>query len=94
MPYQQGGGLLLNDIISYVTLIFRDVTNIIGIKDSSGDFTLTGEYNRLTQGKGFHVLLSRDTFIHACLCYGGMGSSPPAPMWRSGSCLTDMGLLK
>ncbi len=51
-----------------------DVPNIAGIKDSSGDFTLTGEYIRLTRGKDFHVLMGRDTLIHACLCYGGKGS--------------------
>lgn len=51
-----------------------DVGNIIGIKDSSGDFTLTAEYIRLTRGKEFHVLMGRDTLIHACLCHGGKGS--------------------
>ncbi len=51
-----------------------DLPNIVGIKDSSGDFTLTGEYIRLTQGKNFHVLLGRDTLIHAGLCYGATGA--------------------
>ena len=51
-----------------------DVPNIVGIKDSSGDFTLSGEYIRLTRGKDFHVLMGRDTLIHAGLCYGGKGS--------------------
>jgi len=51
-----------------------DVPNIVGINDSSGDFTLTGEYIRLTRGKDSHVLLGRDTLIHAGFCYGGKGS--------------------
>ena len=51
-----------------------EVENIVGIKDSSGDFTLTGEYIRRTRGKDFHVLAGRDTLIHACLCYGGAGA--------------------
>lgn len=51
-----------------------DVPNIIGVKDSSGDFTLTAEYIRKTRDKDFHVLAGRDTLIHACLCYGGKGS--------------------
>jgi len=51
-----------------------DIPNIVGVKDSSGDFTLSGEYIRLTRGKDFHVLLGRDTLIHAGLCYGGTGS--------------------
>jgi 4-hydroxy-tetrahydrodipicolinate synthase len=50
------------------------VENIVGIKDSSGDMSLTGEYIRLTRGKNFHVLAGRDTLIYATLCYGGTGS--------------------
>jgi 4-hydroxy-tetrahydrodipicolinate synthase len=50
------------------------VDNIVGIKDSSGDMTLTGEYIRLTRGMNFHVLAGRDTLIYATLCYGGAGS--------------------
>ncbi len=51
-----------------------EIENIVGIKDSSGDFTLTGEYIRRTRDKDFVVLAGRDTLIHACLCYGGAGS--------------------
>jgi 4-hydroxy-tetrahydrodipicolinate synthase len=51
-----------------------DLPNIVGIKDSSGDFTLSAEYIRLTRDKDFHVLMGRDTLIHACLCHGGAGS--------------------
>ena len=36
--------------------------------------TLTGEYIRLTRGQDFHVLMGRDTMIHAALCYGATGS--------------------
>ena len=48
--------------------------NIVGVKDSSGDFTLTSEYIRNTRDQEFSVLAGRDTLIHACLCYGGTGS--------------------
>lgn len=51
-----------------------DIENIVGIKDSSGDFTLTSEYIRNTKDKDFSVLLGRDTLIHAGLCYGATGS--------------------
>jgi len=51
-----------------------DVENIVGIKDSTGDFTLTSEYIRRTRNKGFSVLAGRDTLIHAALCYGGAGA--------------------
>lgn len=51
-----------------------EIKNIVGVKDSTGDMTLTGEYIRLTQGKDFSVLMGRDTMIHAALCYGATGS--------------------
>ena len=51
-----------------------DIDNIVGVKDSTGDMTLTGEYIRRTKGKNFHVLMGRDTMIHAALCYGAKGS--------------------
>jgi 4-hydroxy-tetrahydrodipicolinate synthase len=50
------------------------VDNIIGIKDSSGDMSITGEFIRLTRGMNFHVLMGRDTLIYAALCYGAAGS--------------------
>jgi 4-hydroxy-tetrahydrodipicolinate synthase len=49
------------------------VENIVGIKDSSGDLTLTSEYIRRT-GKKFSVLAGRDTLIYGTLCYGGKGA--------------------
>ncbi len=48
--------------------------SIVGIKDSSGDFSLTGEYIRKTHEQEFSVLAGRDTLIHACLAYGGSGA--------------------
>jgi len=49
------------------------VDNIVGIKDSSGDLTLTAEYIRRT-GETFSVLAGRDTLIYGTLCYGGKGA--------------------
>ncbi|OGP76802.1 MAG: 4-hydroxy-tetrahydrodipicolinate synthase [Deltaproteobacteria bacterium RBG_16_49_23] len=49
------------------------VENIVGIKDSSGDLTLTAEYIRKT-GETFSVLAGRDTLIYGTLCYGGKGA--------------------
>ena len=51
-----------------------DVENIVGVKDSSGDFSLTSEYLRRTSGSGFSVLAGRDTLIYATLCHGGVGA--------------------
>ena len=52
-----------------------EVSNIVSIKDSSGDLTLTAEYIRLTRGcDDFNVLMGRDTLIYGALCYGAAGS--------------------
>lgn len=48
-------------------------SNIVGIKDSSGDLTLTSEYIRKC-GSKISVLAGRDTLICATLSYGGQGS--------------------
>lgn len=51
------------------------ISNIVSIKDSSGDLTLTAEYIRLTRGiDNFNVLMGRDTLIYGALCYGAAGS--------------------
>ncbi len=51
------------------------IDNIVGIKDSTGDFTNTEEYLRLTRDNdNFSVLLGRDTLIYAGLCYGATGA--------------------
>lgn len=51
------------------------IENIVGVKDSTGDFTNTEEYLRLTrEEENFHVLLGRDTLIYAGLCYGASGA--------------------
>ncbi len=52
-----------------------EIDNIVGVKDSTGDFTNTEEYLRLTRGiDNFHVLLGRDTLIYAGMCHGASGS--------------------
>lgn len=52
-----------------------EIDNIIGVKDSTGDFTNSAEYLRLTKGNThFSVLIGRDTLIYAGLCYGAAGS--------------------
>lgn len=52
-----------------------EVPNIVSIKDSSGDLTLTAEYIRLTRDrKDFSVMVGRDTLIYGALCYGAVGS--------------------
>lgn len=50
-----------------------DVPNIVGVKDTSGDMTLTSEYIRRTRDKEFQVMAGKDTLILATLVYGGTG---------------------
>jgi 4-hydroxy-tetrahydrodipicolinate synthase len=51
-----------------------DIANIVGVKDTSGDMTLTSEYIRRTLGKkGFGVMAGKDTMIFPTLCCGGKG---------------------
>lgn len=51
------------------------IENIVAVKDSTGDMTNTAEYIRLTRDNpDFHVLMGRDTLIHAALCYGATGA--------------------
>jgi 4-hydroxy-tetrahydrodipicolinate synthase len=52
-----------------------EMPGIVGIKDSSGDMTVTAEYIRLTRHiDDFSVLMGRDTLIYGALCYGATGS--------------------
>jgi 4-hydroxy-tetrahydrodipicolinate synthase len=47
-----------------------EIDNIVGVKDSSGDLTLTADYIRLTP-EDFAVIAGRDSLILATLLYGG-----------------------
>lgn len=52
-----------------------EIPNIVGVKDSTGDFTNTIEYLRLTKNiPNFNVLIGRDTLIYSALCCGASGS--------------------
>ena len=50
--------------------------NIVGIKDSSGDMTLTSEFLRLTKTKekDFKVFGGKDTLIYGALAHGADGA--------------------
>ena len=68
------GGLVYQ--VSTILRLAQDFENIVGIKDSSGDFTVAGEIIRVVRGArpDFNVIMGRDTLIHACFCYGGQAS--------------------
>lgn len=58
---------------SLVEKLARTCNNIVGIKDTSGDITLTSEYIRRTRDIGFLVFGGKDTLLYASLCHGAVG---------------------
>ena len=49
------------------------VDNIVGMKDTSGDITLTSEFIRRTRDVEFKVFGGKDTLLYASLCHGAVG---------------------
>ena len=49
------------------------VDNIVGMKDTSGDITLTSEFIRHTRDVDFKVFGGKDTLLYASLCHGAVG---------------------
>jgi len=56
-----------------VTRLAHEVENIVGMKDSSGDLTLTEECVRLNRDVNFKVFGGKDTLLYASLCVGAVG---------------------
>lgn len=50
------------------------IPNIVGIKESSGDMTLTAEIIRRTRQRDFKMIAGRDILILGTLAYGGVGT--------------------
>ena len=59
--------------VSLVMRLAETFGNIVGIKESSGDFTQTLEYLRLAPEE-FRVIMGRDTLIYAALVHGAAGA--------------------
>lgn len=51
----------------------HNVPNIVGMKDTSGDITLTAEFIRRTRDVGFKVFGGKDTLLYASMCHGAVG---------------------
>ena len=51
----------------------HNVPNIVGMKVTSGDITLTSEFIRRTRDVGFRVFGGKDTLLYASLCHGAVG---------------------
>lgn len=53
---------------AFVSRLAHEIPNIVGMKDTSGDMTLTEECVRLNRDVGFKVLGGRDTLLYCSLC--------------------------
>jgi len=56
-----------------VAKLAHEVKNIVGMKDTSGDITLTEECVRLNRDIDFKVFGGKDTLLYASLCVGAVG---------------------
>lgn len=56
-----------------VEQLARDVPNIVGMKDTSGDITQTAEFIRRTRDVDFKVFGGKDTLLYASMCHGAVG---------------------
>ncbi|WP_394522963.1 dihydrodipicolinate synthase family protein [Lacrimispora sp. JR3] len=59
--------------VNLVERLATEVPNIVGMKDTSGDITLTSEFIRRTRHKGFKVFGGKDTLLYASMCHGAVG---------------------
>lgn len=69
LPSRTGNALS----VRLVVRLAEAFDNIVGIKDSSGDFTQTLEYLRQCP-RGFRVIMGRDTLIYPALIHGAAGA--------------------
>ena len=56
-----------------VEKLAHEVKNIVGVKDTSGDMTLTAEFIRRNRDIDFKVFGGKDTLLYASLCCGAVG---------------------
>ena len=72
--YNNPGRVGYSMTVSLVKRLAEDVENIVGMKDSSGDMTLTSEFIRVTRGRDFKVFGGKDTLIYGALVHGAHGA--------------------
>lgn len=56
-----------------VEKLAREVENIVGMKDTSGDITQTAEFIRRTRDVNFKVFGGKDTLVYASMAHGAVG---------------------
>lgn len=57
-----------------VERLAHELSNVVGMKDSSGDMTQTMEFIRRNRDVDFKVFGGKDTLIYSCLSVGAVGS--------------------
>ncbi|MEH7072808.1 dihydrodipicolinate synthase family protein [Neobacillus drentensis] len=72
--YNNPGRCGYNISVELVEKLACNVENIVGIKDSSGDFTMLSEFVRTTRDIDFKVMAGKDTLVFPGLCIGTVGS--------------------
>lgn len=68
-PGRVGYGLT----VGLITKLAHEVPNIVGMKDTSGDMTLTEECVRQNRDVDFKVFGGKDTLLYVSLCVGAVG---------------------
>lgn len=71
--YNNPGRTGYNIKVELAMRLCDDFENIVGVKDSSGDMTMTSEFIRQSQGRAFQVLGGKDSLIYGALAYGAVG---------------------
>ena len=71
-PGRTGYGLSVN----LISRLGHEVENIVGLKDSSGDLSITSEILRVTGDIDFKVFCGKDTLIFPALALGCCGAVP------------------
>ncbi len=56
-----------------VEKLAHEVSNIVGMKDTSGDITQTSEFIRRNRDMNFKVFGGKDTLLYASMCHGAVG---------------------
>lgn len=72
--YNNPGRVGYSLTVELVEKLARDIPNIVGIKDSSGDIALTMEFVRLLRKLDFKVFGGKDTLIYGVLAHGANGA--------------------
>lgn len=57
----------------FISKLAHEVENIVGLKDTSGDITLTEECVRRNRDVNFKVFGGKDTLLYASMCVGAVG---------------------